>query len=487
MVPFVLTVGSLGWLTLLTLLPFLRTSPLFLAGTLFWLAMNGAVSFLVLFHQKRLLFLLNVLQVLLFAVLFAQIYQTLGPHHYRAAGEPFLFDWQLFACCHALSAADLPRLLSGYGIRLEPIAARSALAGVLLVIMQVQVSIYVIGLVYRWVQRLLERRRVGAAHKREWNVRLRRYLALALGVLLVAVLVTGLVSSWSLLDFVLWPLDNTLRLLDLGGAMNIFGWRLHTLSFSPWTATLGLLFRLIVGFHLFRRLHEVHLHWLGARALRPLEDFIDDLHHPAESVREQAALALACIGANASSAVPDLVQALDEDSGAVGDATRLALRRVGAAPPSSLSQLTEDLNHSNWALRRAAVAALGDMGREALPAVPALIVKLVDDDPLTRDRAAKALARIYPGWERGSLAQQALPALIERLNHSNRRLRHQAADVLGSMGPLASRAAPALFRTLNDTDEYVRLSAEWALDAIEPEWRWRVIWKTPLVEEAEVC
>src|SRR5687768_15552619 len=83
-----LTVGSALWLALLTLLPSCQASLLFLWGTAFWLVCNSVVSWLVLLQKKRLLFTVNVLQVLLFAMLFCQIHHVLGPHHFRLTENP---------------------------------------------------------------------------------------------------------------------------------------------------------------------------------------------------------------------------------------------------------------------------------------------------------------------------------------------------------------------------------------------------------------
>lgn len=488
MVTAFLTLGSASWLALLTLFPSLCAAPLFLGGTIFWIAVNGVVSLLVLFRKKKLLFLVNVLQVLLFALLFCQVNQTLGRHHFRVAGEPLFFDWQLFAWAHALHAADLVHFLSGYGLSLPAIENRTPLAGVLLILMHVQVTLYVLGLLVRWVGKVWTRWQGQASpqEKRRWKKCLRRILRIGLAGILTVVLTTAILSGWSLETWFLWQLDNVLRTLDVGAVQMVFGWQLHSIESSPWTGTLGILFRLLAGSFLLSWLHTWQLYWLGGRALRPLDDFIEDLQDPEERTRQAAASALGDIGPDAKTAVPQLLLALDDDSGPVGSATRLALAQVGPPPAYLLPDLIAHLRHPNWTIRRAAAVVLGQMGPRALACVPTLVEKLADEDHLTQERAEAALQRIYPGWETGSLGRPAIPRLVVKLNHSQRRLRQRAAEVLGWFGPGAKVAVPALLRALHDEQEYVRLSAEWALDAIEPGWARRVHVMMPLLEEVRM-
>lgn len=479
-----LTVGSAVWLVLLTLLPACQASVVFLCGTIIFLATNSVVSWIVLFQKKRLLFTVNVLQVLLFAMLFCQVHRVMGPHHFRVVEGPMLTDWHLFAWSHALHAADLLHFLGGYGLRYNLIEHRSFLAGALLVVMHLHVSVYIIGLIVRRVMRGLPRGTIDPVQRRLWKTRL--LATFHYGSLTVALLVvlTAHFSRWPFADCLLWPLEQTLRTVDVGGIFKISGYHLHNVDQSFWCNLLGLLFRIVVGFVVVRSLHACHLRWLGGRALRPLEDFVDDLHHPHEKVREAAALALREIGIDAAAAVPTLILTIDDDSASVATATRRALERVCPSHPFAVPDLAEQLRHPNWAIRRAAVEALGKMGPAALGAVPFLVAKLADDDPTIANLAEQALQSIYPGWERGSLALNAVPVLIERLNHRKPAIRQSAADVLRRLGPGARRAVPALLRALGDDEEYPRLSAEWALDAIQPSWRHFKGRRLPLYVEA---
>lgn len=481
-----LTLGSTFWVVALTLLPTVRESMVFLVGTCVWLVANGVLSWIVLFREKRLLFVVNVVQVLLFALLFCQIDCVLGRQHYRVMEEPSLSDWQWFAWSHALSAADLLHLLSGYGLGFNAIEHRSPLVSVLLVVMHLHVSVYIVGLLARRVLRLLSSQNgpTNLMLRRRWKERLQFAFLIGMAVVGCATLLTASLGRWPPLDWFLWPIEQALRTLDLGGVFEIFRWRLHSLDASLWPATLGLAFRVVVGFMILSALHAWMLRHLGVLAPRPLDDFVDGLMHPQDDVRAAAAEALGQIGPPAQEAVPVLVLTVEDLCYHVGRASRNALVQIGPAPAYLVPELIGELRHSNWAIRRSAVEALKKIGPPALAAVPLLVEMLADDDPTIGGHVEAALHAIYPGWEQGSLACQAIPPLIRKLNHPDRRIRQQAADVLGRLGESAFKAVPALMRAAADAEEYVRLSATWALDRIEPSWKETCFVRTSLLEEA---
>jgi hypothetical protein len=90
------------------------------------------------------------------------------------------------------------------------------------------------------------------------------------------------------------------------------------------------------------------------------------------------------------------------------------------------------------------------LGKEARPAVPALIQLLSDKDPEVQSAAAECLAAIGPE------AAEAVPALVRMLNNSGRAkpfngsLAHSAAQALGEIGPAASAAASSLVQMTNE-------------------------------------
>jgi hypothetical protein len=135
-------------------------------------------------------------------------------------------------------------------------------------------------------------------------------------------------------------------------------------------------------------------------------------------VRLQSALALKAIGPSARAAVPDLVIALDDEWRAVGVAAAGALLKIGAEyerAVAALNTIVGDDSQYGW-VRTEAAEELGDLGRSAAPAVPALIRAVESGVPDLRDAAIDALGRIGPA------ASEAVPALQRLLDQPPRGL-----------------------------------------------------------------
>lgn len=96
-----------------------------------------------------------------------------------------------------------------------------------------------------------------------------------------------------------------------------------------------------------------------------------------------------------------------------------------------------------WTMREVAAAALGRIGR---PAVPKLVEALASENPSLRQKAADTLARIGPA------AADAVPALIKALRDADPLVRKSAARALGQIGPDAEDAVPALIELLSDAE-----------------------------------
>ena len=80
----------------------------------------------------------------------------------------------------------------------------------------------------------------------------------------------------------------------------------------------------------------------------------------------------------------------------------------------------------------------------------------------------------------GSLANEAVPYLIETLKDPDERVRKTAVGTLGEIGPAATEAVPHLSRLLTDLDPYVRGYVAIALGQIGEE----AIGATPQLIEA---
>ncbi len=134
------------------------------------------------------------------------------------------------------------------------------------------------------------------------------------------------------------------------------------------------------------------------------------------------------------------------------------LGRVETVAEPTLRQLT---SHPAAIVRRAALAALANLGSEAKNALPAATQCLVDADPRVRFTAARAV------WEIGGAAEPVVVPLSMLLKTEEAQLRVEAAGVLKEIGPPARNAVPTLLACLDDHDPDVRLAAAdavWAID-----------------------
>jgi len=182
-------------------------------------------------------------------------------------------------------------------------------------------------------------------------------------------------------------------------------------------------------------------------ALAPI--LISLLKDPDRDVRVRVLAALATLGGQAHRVLPVLRAALKEtalkdDDEAVRTQAAHALLQVGPEPDSEIAGLTDSLQNELAVLRFHAAVALGDLGREALPAVPLLIhTALWDEDAAVRMEAAMALWKIDR-----TKAPLVIAALIKALADDNELICWIAADCLGQIGPEARKAVPALRQAL---------------------------------------
>src|SRR5262249_27024446 len=124
--------------------------------------------------------------------------------------------------------------------------------------------------------------------------------------------------------------------------------------------------------------------------------------------RIQAAQALGALAANAEPAIPELVKALDDRSTFVRAEVVRALEKVG---PAAVPALAEALGNSSENVRISAARALSGMGAAAVPVVPKLgRVLRHDKSRFVRWEAAATLGEL------GRVAQAALPALEAALH-----------------------------------------------------------------------
>jgi HEAT repeat protein len=129
------------------------------------------------------------------------------------------------------------------------------------------------------------------------------------------------------------------------------------------------------------------------------------------------------------------------------------------ADPTLIPTLTILLDDSNTEVRSIAATALSYQGQAAASALPALIARLEDIQPLVREIAAKVIGQV------GSPAGiKAVPGLILASRDAETRVRRSAVETLGIIGFLAvDDCVPAIATALEDPDDDVMRQAANAL------------------------
>ncbi|MEO1399913.1 MAG: HEAT repeat domain-containing protein [Cyanobacteria bacterium J06635_1] len=199
----------------------------------------------------------------------------------------------------------------------------------------------------------------------------------------------------------------------------------------------------------------------------------------------QALEALINLGSEAKVIIPVLEAELSRPDNTIRTRIPYALAKIGGA--DVLSNLLSALGHPDTRVKARAISALGLLGADAQPAVPALREAL--RDPELQQEAADTLGDIGPGAQAAipdlierlpgdsfvsstaasSLSQigtAAVPPLIQALQHPTAAIRIGAADALRRFGPAAAAATPHLIEALRDPA--LRFYAVDALTGIGP-------------------
>jgi HEAT repeat protein len=195
------------------------------------------------------------------------------------------------------------------------------------------------------------------------------------------------------------------------------------------------------------------------------------LKDPDRDVRLRVIMALGNFGGQAHRVLPVLRSALKETAAkdyddSVRNRAAHALLQVGPEPDTQVAGLIDSLQNELEVLRFNAAIALGNLGRHARPAVPALIhTALWDEDHAVRVQAAMAL------WKIDRAEPLVIAALTDALANDNELICWMAADALAQIGPEAQRAIPALQQALRRPYKIalVKKSIALALRRIDPQ------------------
>lgn len=163
--------------------------------------------------------------------------------------------------------------------------------------------------------------------------------------------------------------------------------------------------------------------------------------------------ALGRFGDRAKEAVPTLIDALKESDSPLGSPHEFAVVALKAIGPVILPAITEAFGRKEPRTRIGALKVFAGLGTAAKPAIPEVVKRLADEDPLVRLEAVNAL------WAIERNPDQAVPQALEHLrttetNPQKRgQIRAKAIYILGEVGPDARAAVPELLTILRDDPE----------------------------------
>ena len=174
---------------------------------------------------------------------------------------------------------------------------------------------------------------------------------------------------------------------------------------------------------------------------------------------DAAVVGFAVLGPGAVSAAPDLARLATFSTNTVAAHRAIdALTRIG---PLALPALLSVITNRNSATRFYATRCISNLGTNALPAIPTLILCLTN--PAVAGAAFETLGHLKLEPE------LVVPSLIKIAGDQDALLRTSAILTLGDFGQEARRAVPTLLTALSDDEAAIRDSATNALQSIAPE------------------
>lgn len=204
----------------------------------------------------------------------------------------------------------------------------------------------------------------------------------------------------------------------------------------------------------------------AAKAAVPaLTKALKDEGRQQEPIRREAAWALGHIGPEAKPCIPSLYEALNDEWVDVRVCAHYALAKITGDYHRYVLALIEFLQDRRVCL--SAACALGELGSNAIAALPALAKALwelheVHWGPVT---IVDAMEKIMSG--KAKPRKSAIPILIEALKDKDWYARRAAAEALKRFGPRANSAVPALIHATRDPHREVYCAVTAALVTID--------------------
>jgi HEAT repeat protein len=185
------------------------------------------------------------------------------------------------------------------------------------------------------------------------------------------------------------------------------------------------------------------------------------MRHTDPFVRADAAEVLGVLGPPAEAAVPELLDAvLREGNDPLRRAAVLAVGRIGRRTDLVLPVLLSVWKTEPAELGPTVVEALGMLGAAAAPALPQLTRWLAHPVGDSAARAALVLGGL------GEAAAEAVPALVDALKSGEGDLPAAAAFALGRIGRAEERLLRLLRKAARSSDEDLSAAARGALDRL---------------------
>ncbi|BBM84097.1 hypothetical protein [Candidatus Uabimicrobium amorphum] len=238
-------------------------------------------SIFLLFSKGKIIFTLCVLQLLLFQVLFVQIYYWLGQHHFEhGASDPYWYQWILFMVFHVFRAIDIIDFLEEFNIGIYFLKHRTILCGSTIVIMRLMIDAFVIALTVKFLETRMQKIYSSIdAFKRRWKNQLLP-VSLMMAIVFLGIYSYCAVSEkWFVIDaLLLWPVDNFLRVIDIGDCFQTFDWTLHFVFDSTLHSSMEVVFRFATGVLIAKWVDRLTTTYFRGMGLT-LDEILDNLEH----------------------------------------------------------------------------------------------------------------------------------------------------------------------------------------------------------------
>ena len=176
---------------------------------------------------------------------------------------------------------------------------------------------------------------------------------------------------------------------------------------------------------------------------RPLSAWIGDLDSKDVLVREEAVEVLAQIGAAAKPAVEKLSKMYREDEKMVRARCAWALWRIAKQTDPIFAVLRDSLTDNDRIVKLQALERVSHIGAAAVELAPTLIDMWKDPDPFLQSRATSIVFQF---------GANALPALIDALNHPDKEIQRRALDQFSTNRFRKEDVLPILRKKLDEPD-----------------------------------